>query len=133
MFSLIDDLEKEARTQGHKEVVQIAHLARLSGMIRQRRWDSLLKAFEESAQVLDSPSDSAATSNPPSHSDQVFLFHFLILRALVQGRAGQDDEARQNLKRLYRLMDSASGTKAMKRLREDGGLLRVRSRKICCC
>lgn len=105
--------------------MQIAHLARLSAMIRQRRWDSLLKTLQESAKVLDPRREDGASVPLTSPCSEVFFCHFLILCALVQGRAGQDDEARSHLKRLYALMDAAASTPFIKRLRQEGGILQV--------
>lgn len=126
-IGVTEDLEEEARINGHFEVVQIAHLARQSALIRQRRWDSLLKVFEESAAVLDpTPEILAGFNDPDPGVCQYMLFHFLILRALVQGRAGEEDGARTQLKRLYQMMDSAAGSQFMMKLRANGGVLQVR-------
>ena len=144
-FSLVEDLEvrsdhwtvirteyqqSRARAHGQTSVIQLAYLIRLRLLLQHRQWDGLPSALSNLAGVLGM-ADPAADSAPDRYSLWIvhLELHYVQLRALWEGRAGNDSLAKSFIKQAYALMDRVADSGALRQLRQSGGQLEVCNRQ----
>lgn len=124
-FKVASELETEAKSMGHTQLVQLVQIARVEAHFAQRKWDRLGAVLEECGTNLGIAKENPDPKNPWLAS---LTAHFLLLRGLHDGRSGQDASAKAHLKRLYGLMDDAAESGVFNEMRANGGVVKVGGR-----
>lgn len=111
-------------------IVQLALLIKARITFVHRRWELVPTALAEFASSI-----GWSDSNPPAEllsgqkEERTWLaclnIHYLILRALWEGRIGNDNVAKEIMKRAYALMDETADKKVFNELRANGGVITV--------
>ncbi|KLT39373.1 hypothetical protein CC85DRAFT_251330 [Cutaneotrichosporon oleaginosum] len=127
LLQVVKEFEADAEAQGHQDVVLLARIIRIRAHFSLRRWDNLLTTLDESEALFGT--DEVHTSGEPATSSfrLVLLMHFLNMRALHYGRAGDDVNAKKQLSRLYPLMDAAIDKGKLAEMRKSGGVIPLRT------
>ncbi|ODN98018.1 hypothetical protein I350_07660 [Cryptococcus amylolentus CBS 6273] len=134
---LMDEMQEfvgqanEAERNKHQEIVQLASLLKARIAFVHRRWELVPSTLVALAGALNSPF-SDHTSVPAdllpgaSELEQSWLasmhVHYLTLKALWEGRRGDDAVTKAVLKQVYALMDMSSDKGTFNALRASGGV-----------
>ncbi|KAL7419874.1 hypothetical protein Q5752_005790 [Cryptotrichosporon argae] len=116
--SAANAFEAEASANRHVAIVQVIRLVRLRASFVQRMWDAVPFLLDGCAQCLDDDGKHDAWS-------MAFESQYLLLRALYEGRIGDDASVKAILKRVYAVMDLASELGVHRDLRRNGGVLEL--------
>ncbi|KJD99786.1 hypothetical protein I311_06631 [Cryptococcus gattii NT-10] len=131
---LMDDMQdivgqaNEARRNNHQMVVQLALLIKTRIAFVHRRWELVPTVLAELAASIgwsdSSPSTDLVSDQKEERTWLACLnIHYLILRALWEGRVGNDSVAKEIMKRAYALMDETADKKVFNELRANGGVI----------
>ncbi|WVQ77813.1 hypothetical protein IAR50_007503 [Cryptococcus sp. DSM 104548] len=130
-LNIVTELLKEAQRSNHLQIVQLALLLKARIAFVHRRWELVPSSLAAFANALDSPfsdNSSVPTNMLPgvSQQEQTWLasmnVHYLILKALWEGRSGNDAVTKMVLKQVYGLMDLSSEKGTFSSLRASGGV-----------
>jgi hypothetical protein len=105
--------------------VLLAHIIRIRAHFSLRRWDNLLATLDESEALFGTNDVFSTGEQTTSPFRLALLMHYLNMRALYHGRAGDDANAKLQLIRLYPLMDAAIDKGTLTELRNSGGMVTV--------
>lgn len=126
------DRQREARSNGHTQLVEFCHLAYLRALFVLRKWDRLEAAMKECATVFGLPhnpdevSDVAASGSSNERLWRTIVtIHYLSFRALYEGRSGEDSAAKACIAKLFIVMDMADEKGTLRKLRANGGIVKV--------
>ncbi|OWZ64792.1 hypothetical protein AYX14_06385 [Cryptococcus neoformans] len=127
-LNIATEFLNEARKNNHQMIVQLALLIKARITFVHRRWELVPTALAEFASSI-----GWSDSNPPADllsgqkEERTWLaclnIHYLILRALWEGRIGNDNVAKEIMKRAYALMDETADKKVFNELRANGGVI----------
>lgn len=111
-------------------VVQLALLIKTRIAFVHRRWELVPTVLAELAASIgwsdSSPSTDLVSDQKEERTWLACLnIHYLILRALWEGRVGNDSVAKEIMKRAYALMDETADKKVFNELRANGGVITV--------
>lgn len=97
-----------------------------------RRWDRLEAALKECATVFGLPYDAEQTPNAVGSGSSnerlwrtIVTIHYLSFRALWEGRSGEDSAAKACVAKLFLVMDMADEKGTLRKLRANGGIVKV--------
>nr|ODO02711.1 hypothetical protein L204_01450 [Cryptococcus depauperatus CBS 7855] len=133
---LIDDLQdvvgqaKEARLNQHTLVLQLALLIKTRITFVHRRWEVVSIALADFASAIGWSDETSPTELLRiENGQQIWLtslcVHYLLLRALWEGRIGNDAVAKGIMKKLYVLMDETADKKVFNSVRATGGVMSI--------
>ncbi|ODN72825.1 hypothetical protein L202_08258 [Cryptococcus amylolentus CBS 6039] len=130
-LNIVTEFLNEAERNKHQEIVQLASLLKARIAFVHRRWELVPSTLVALAGALNSPF-SDHTSVPAdllpgaSELEQSWLasmhVHYLTLKALWEGRRGDDAVTKAVLKQVYALMDMSSDKGTFNALRASGGV-----------
>ncbi|KAK4685187.1 hypothetical protein P7C73_g4969, partial [Tremellales sp. Uapishka_1] len=117
-------LENEAKSRSHPQMVQLVHMAKLAYFFSHRRWDMVPSALQDCADSIGwSDEGEARVTN-----DWVatFTIQYLQIRALWEGRIGNDVVAKRVIRKIYIVMDDATDRGIFLSLRATAGATTIR-------
>ncbi|KIR58032.1 hypothetical protein I314_05997 [Cryptococcus bacillisporus CA1873] len=131
---LMDDMQdivgqaNEARRNNHQMIVQLALLIKTRIAFVHRRWELVPTVLAELASSIGWSDSSPSTDMISGQKEErtwlaCLNIHYLILRALWEGRIGNDNVAKEIMKRAYALMDETADKKVFNELRANGGVI----------
>lgn len=111
-------------------IVQLALLIKTRIAFVHRRWELVPTVLAELASSIgwsdSSPSTDLISGQKEERTWLACLnIHYLILRALWEGRIGNDNVTKEIMKRAYALMDETADKKVFNELRANGGVITV--------
>lgn len=111
-------------------IVQLALLIKARITFVHRRWELVPTALAEFASSIGWSDSSPPTDLLSGQKEErtwlaCLNIHYLILRALWEGRIGNDSVAKEIMKRAYALMDETADKKVFSELRANGGVITV--------
>ncbi|EIW69189.1 hypothetical protein TREMEDRAFT_31472 [Tremella mesenterica DSM 1558] len=127
---LVDDVQDcvghtaESCSRGHRQMSQVLRTARVRLCFTHRFWHRLshdLDALQSSLDTVGSASDTASSASWST----TLRAQYLLLKALWEGRRGNDSAVKGILKEVYRLMDEATEKGSLVDLRGNGGVCRI--------
>ncbi|KIR32042.1 hypothetical protein I352_05671 [Cryptococcus deuterogattii MMRL2647] len=118
----------EARRNNHQMIVQLALLIKSRIAFVHRRWELVPTVLAELASSIGWSDNSPPTDLISGQKEErtwlaCLNIHYLILRALWEGRIGNDNVAKEIMKRAYALMDETADKKVFNELRANGGVV----------
>ncbi|WVN85468.1 uncharacterized protein L203_100614 [Cryptococcus depauperatus CBS 7841] len=129
-LSVVDELIKEARLNKHTLVLQLALLIKTRITFVHRRWEVVSIALADFASAIGWSDETSPTELLRiENGQQIWLtslcVHYLLLRALWEGRIGNDAVAKGIMKKLYVLMDETADKKVFNSVRATGGVMSI--------
>lgn len=121
-FTALEQIERESQTHGHAQVTDLARIAKVRLAFVQRKWDHVESAMGMLSAALQRPGSAEHSSSPWRTYVESQYLH---LRALWEGRQGNDDVVKAILKQLYGFVDDANEMGAFDEIRELGGVIPI--------
>lgn len=101
-----------------------------------RKWDRLEAAMKECATVFGlpyNPQEVPEVAGSGSSNERLWrtivTIHYLSFRALYEGRSGEDSTAKACIAKLFIVMDMAEEKGTLRKLRANGGIVKVSFRE----
>ncbi|WWC59919.1 uncharacterized protein I303_102481 [Kwoniella dejecticola CBS 10117] len=125
-----DDLMAEAHSKNHVQVIQLAALTKARFVFVSRKWEYAAQALSSLSAVLGIAEDLSNIAHfEGSPVEKLWhtsvLVHYLTLRALWEGRTGNDTLAKTTLQTIYTTMDGISESGIMNTIRANGGVMTI--------
>ncbi|WVW79689.1 hypothetical protein I302_101659 [Kwoniella bestiolae CBS 10118] len=126
-LSVCDELMAEAYAKSHMQIVQLTAFTKARFVFVYRRWELASQTLSALSSVIGSIDDLSQNIQLSGQGDDrtwraSLIIHYMILRALWEGRIGNDNNARACLKQIYALMDETAENGIFNILRANGGL-----------
>nr|XP_019049917.1 hypothetical protein I302_00337 [Kwoniella bestiolae CBS 10118]OCF28847.1 hypothetical protein I302_00337 [Kwoniella bestiolae CBS 10118] len=118
----------EAYAKSHMQIVQLTAFTKARFVFVYRRWELASQTLSALSSVIGSIDDLSQNIQLSGQGDDrtwraSLIIHYMILRALWEGRIGNDNNARACLKQIYALMDETAENGIFNILRANGGVM----------